>query len=76
MPQMRTIDKAYEHLLSTDKDCSLTRTALRRLVVNGTIPSVRIGAKYLVSLEAIDVFLSSGSPAPQVECVNGIRRIE
>ena len=32
----------------------LTRTAIRRLVITGEIPSRRIGVKYLIALEDLE----------------------
>lgn len=58
--QMRTIDQLYEHIKNADPESAITKTAIRRLVTTGTIPSVKIGAKYIVSVEAVESFLASG----------------
>lgn len=58
--RMRTIDQASAYLKVTDPDTALTKTALRRLVTSGKLPSVMVGAKYLVALEAIDDYLAGG----------------
>lgn len=58
MPRMRTIDQAVTYMQEIDENTALTKTALRRLVVNGTIPSVRIGKKYIVDLNFLEGFLS------------------
>lgn len=80
MLRMRTIDKAFEHVLKSDPDTALTKTALRRLVVSGAIQSTRVGQgarpKYLVSLEAIEEYLKNGGAAAQQAAAQGIRRIE
>jgi excisionase family DNA binding protein len=55
---MRTIEQAAAWLIETDPECALTKTALRRMVTTGQLPSVRVGAKYLVSLEALEAFLA------------------
>ena len=57
MPKMRTIDQAAVWLKEKDPGTSFTRTALRRLVVTGQIPSVRVGTKYLVNLDTLESFL-------------------
>ena len=58
MRRMRTIDEAAAFVRQADPGTALTKTALRRLVASGQIPSVRVGAKYLVDLNAIDEFCS------------------
>lgn len=58
MKRMRTIDQAAAEIKAKDPGTALTKTALRRLVVTGTIPSVRIGVKYLIDLDKLDAFLS------------------
>ena len=55
---MRTINEAAEHFKKIDPHTALTKTAVRRLVNTGVVPSVRIGNKALVSLEALDEYLS------------------
>ena len=56
--KMRTINEAHAELLAIDPSCCLTKTALRRLLVTGAVPSVRVGQKYLVSMEALEHYLS------------------
>lgn len=62
-PQMRTIDQIYEHIRTTDPESALTKTAIRHLVTTGAIHSVKIGAKYLVSVEAVEDYLSNAGKA-------------
>jgi len=57
MERVRTITQLHKELLEADPGCALTKTALRRLVVTGSIPSTRVGAKYLVSREAVERYL-------------------
>lgn len=56
--RMRTIDQAAAYIQQSDPETAITKTALRRLVTTGQLPSVRVGVKYLVSLEALDAYLS------------------
>lgn len=56
----RTIDQLADYLKTADPETALTKTALRRLATTGVIPSVRVGQKYLVTLESVDAFLSGG----------------
>ena len=57
LPRMRTIDQAAAWLRQADPETAFTKTALRRLVVTGQLPSVRVGQKYLVNLDALGAFL-------------------
>ena len=59
MKKPRTINALYEELITADPNCALTKTALRRLVVTGKIPSTRIGVKYLVCLEDVAEFMEA-----------------
>lgn len=57
--RMRTINEAFDYIKKCDPETSITKTGLRRLITTGVIPSVRVGAKYLVSLEILETrFLS------------------
>ena len=66
MPRMRTIDQAAEWLQATDPETALTKTALRRLVTTGQLPSVRVGQKYLVYLDVLEGYLQ-GDPSASAE---------
>jgi len=59
--KMRTIEQVASDIRERDSGTALTKTALRRLVVTGAIPSVKIGIKYLVDEEKVEELLSSGS---------------
>ena len=61
--KMRTIEQAAAYIQQSDPETAITKTALRRLVTTGQLPSVRVGVKYLVSLEALDAYLSDAEPA-------------
>lgn len=62
MPRMRTIDQAAEWLRANDPETAFTKTALRRLVTTGELPCVRVGQKYLVSLETLEDYLQGAVP--------------
>ena len=59
MERVRTIEQLHKELLVDDLGCALTKTALRRLVITGAIPSTRVGAKYLVSREAVEKYMEA-----------------
>lgn len=65
MARMRGIDAAHAALLAEDPGCELTKTALRRLVVSGEVPSVKVGTKYLIDLDQLERYLTN--PTAQVE---------
>lgn len=71
---MRTIEQAAAEIRTADPNTALTRTALRRLVVSGAIPTVRIGSKYLLDMAALDSYLAGEQREP--EPPQGIRRIK
>lgn len=74
MRKMRTIDEAAAFVRQADPGTALTKTALRRLVTSGQIPSVRVGAKYLVDLNAVDEFCSGQTVQSSTE-TGSIRRL-
>lgn len=55
--RLRTLEQAHAELLSADPNCALAKTALRRIVIAGQIPSVRVGAKYLVDIDRLPEYL-------------------
>lgn len=57
MSRWRLIEKAFAEIKERDPDTDLTKTALRRLVTTGAVPSARIGAKYLVDLDDVERYL-------------------
>lgn len=63
-PRMRTIDQAVAWLRENDPDCAFTKTALRRMVVTGQFPSVKVGTKYLIDLDRLADFLRGSLPEP------------
>ena len=73
MPKMRTIDQAAAWLQENNPGTAFTKTALRRLVVSGKLPSVRVGTKYLVNLETLSRYLAGLQERHNV--VQGIREV-
>lgn len=52
--RLRTITEAVRAIQELDPQTALTRTALRRWVISGEIPSTRAGRKYLVDLDTLE----------------------
>lgn len=67
LPRMRTISDAAAWLQQADPETAFTKTALRRLVVTGQLPSVRVGNKYLLNLDALEDFLAGSTAATTSE---------
>lgn len=57
MVHTRTIKEAAAYFKELDPGTSLTETAIRRLIRSGDVPCVRVGKKYLVTLEALEDYL-------------------
>ena len=57
MARYRTIPAAYNWLKETDPDTGISLNGLRTLVKKGTVQSVWLGRKPLVSLESIENLL-------------------
>ncbi len=61
MKKIRTIEQLHQDLMRDDPGCSLTKTALRRLVVSGKIRSAKIGPKYLVTHEDVEKYMEEAT---------------
>lgn len=70
---MRTINEAAAYMVQADPRTTVTKTALRRLITSGQIPSVRVGAKYLVDLGVLDDFFGGQSTKTQTVQPGAIR---
>ena len=64
--RMRTIDQVIEHVRAADPETALTKSALRRKVISGEVPSVKAGKKYLIDLDRLDSALFGGEAEPGV----------
>lgn len=57
MIHTRTIREAAVDFKERDPQTCLTETAIRTLVRSGQVPSVKVGKKYLVTIEALEEYL-------------------
>ena len=64
MPRMRTIEQASTYMKERDEHTALTKTAIRRLVISGAVPSIRVGNKYLLDLDTLESYLAGDITAP------------
>lgn len=62
--RVRTINEAAKWVKDTDPNTALTATAIRRLVINGEIPSRRAGTKYLVNLDTLELYMQGELQTP------------
>lgn len=76
MARMRTIVEAAAYFKDNDPDTAITKTAIRRLVITGAVPSVMVGNKYLIALEGLEDYLTTGAGHVQAPEHYGVRRIE
>ena len=58
MLRTRTIKEAAAYFKAQDPQTCLTETAIRTLLRTGKVPCARVGKKYLVTLEALEQFLT------------------
>jgi len=56
--RMRTQAMAYREIVETDPNTALTPHALRKMILAGRIPSVRVGAKYLIDMDNLEQALA------------------
>jgi excisionase family DNA binding protein len=64
--KLRTIAEAYKYLVEIDPGTAITKSALRRLVASGDIPSVQVGRKRLLDIEVLQEKLRSGIFEPKL----------
>ena len=62
MPRLRTLTETYSHLKTMDSETAITANALRRMVISGQVPCVRIGKKYLIDIDSLEIFLKGTRP--------------
>ncbi len=75
--RMRTLDAAIAQLRTDDPGSCLTRHALRKMVLQGRVPYVRAGAKYLVNydglLAALAGDVATAEPDPQYGVIRAVK---
>lgn len=71
---MRTIQQCIDTLKEADKNTALTKNALRQMVLQGLLPSVKVGNKHLIAYENLEIYLK-GNITPQEQPAGTIRRI-
>jgi len=62
MSKIRTLTEAYEYIKKMDTETAITPNALRRMVVSGHIPCIKVGKKYLIDLDVLFEYLKGTKP--------------
>lgn len=57
IPRMRTVPEAAAELKALDEHTALTQCAIRRLVLDGRIKSVKAGRKHLINFDQLLEYL-------------------
>ena len=69
MVRTRTIREAAVYFHEQDPVTCLTETAILTLLRSGTVPCARVGKKYLVSLEALEAYLTGDTEGAKPKAV-------
>lgn len=67
IPRMRTVPEASTELKALDEHTALTQCAIRRLVLDGKIKSVKAGRKILINFDDLLEFLRDPGPDEEIE---------
>lgn len=62
--RIRTMKQAYEAIKASDPETDLTYYAFRSKVINGEIPHVKSGNKYLIDIDRLEKHLSPDQAPP------------
>lgn len=67
VPRMRTIDQCVAYFKEQDPETTMTRYRIKMLLLEGTVPHVMCGTKYLVNLDKLIEYLSGPEPEKKPE---------
>ena len=59
--KLRSVDETYNLLISCDPETAITKSSLRRLIANGTLPCVKVGRNIKLNVDKVIEILNSGS---------------
>lgn len=62
IPRMRTVPEAATEIKALDEHTALTECAIRRLVLEGKIKSVKAGRKHLINFDQLINYLNNPLP--------------
>lgn len=79
LPRMRTITEAAAEIKQLDSHTAITPYHIRRLCLEGVIPTVKAGKKILLNLDTLLEYMADPTADKfqprQTATANGIRRI-
>ena len=79
IPRMRTIQEAAQELRQLDPNTAMSPYHIRRLCLDGVLPTVKAGKKILLNLNTLIEYMYDPTADKfqprQAAAVNGIRRI-
>ena len=58
IPRMRTVHEAAQELKKLDANTAVTEYHIRRLVLDGVLPRIKAGKKYLINLDSLLEYLA------------------
>lgn len=58
IPRMRTVHEAAEEMKRLDANTAVTEYHIRRLVLDGVLPRIKAGKKYLINLDSLLEYLA------------------
>ncbi len=67
IPRMRTVPEASAELKALDEHTALTQCAIRRLVLDGKVKSVKAGRKHLINFDQLLDYLNNPLPEEDPE---------
>ena len=53
IPRMRTVHEAAQEMKKLDPSTAVTEYHIRRLVLDGVLPRIKAGKKYLMNLDSL-----------------------
>lgn len=57
--RLRTIKQTITEIRDNDPNTCLTEWGLRSMILEGAIPSIRRGAKYLIDIDDIEYYINT-----------------
>lgn len=51
LPRMRTIKECAAYFFERDNQTSINACMLRKMVISGEVPCIKVGKKYLINLD-------------------------
>ena len=75
MLRMRLLKEAYSEIKANDPHTALSFYSLKRMVLSGQIPHIRVGSRYLINMDLLNEYLTTPHPEQVPDEPHGIRPI-